>query len=498
LSGIKTLAKQTAWYGASNILSRFLNYLLTPLLTSVFASADYGKISTLFAYAAFLNIIFTYGLETAYFRFIQQEPEKKVYNTAFSSILISTLLITSVLWFSSDQIASFLEVPSHPEYVRWMLLIVAFDTFAVLPFSKLRHKGRPVKFAFVKSTNIIINIGFVLFFLYFCKNSSAGSYWSDIYNPEIGVGYVLLANLFASIITLVLLTKEIVVFRWELNLSFWKTLMKYSWPLLIVGFGGMINEMIDRFMLLKLYTGSSEEALSQIGIYSANYKLAVLIVIFIQTFRMGAEPFFFSQSASEDAPKIYSRIMKFFVIACCFCFLGVTLFLDVWKYFMGSTHKEYWNGLLVVPVLMLSKIFLGIYYNLSVWYKVTNKNLIGAWITITGVLVTALVNFFLIPYWGYWACATATVCCYGWMMIVSAMWGQKYYPVPYPWAKIILYITISIGLFFCYYFLREVILPIWVLHLASLGLCLIFLLVVFFIEKDEFRKFPVVGRFFQR
>jgi len=296
LSGIKTLAKQTAWYGASNILSRFLNYLLTPLLTSVFASADYGKISTLFAYAAFLNIVFTYGLETAYFRFIQQEPEKKVYNTAFSSILISTLLITSVLWFSSDAIASFLEMPSNPEYIRWMLLIVAFDTFAVLPFSKLRYSGRPIKFAFIKSSNIIINIGFVLFFLYFCKNSETGTFWSDLYDPNVGVGYVLIANLIASIVTLVLLTGEISVFRWELNPSFWKTLMKYSWPLLIVGFGGMVNEMIDRFMLLKLYNGTSQEALSHIGIYSANYKLAVLIVIFIQTFRMGAEPFFFSQS----------------------------------------------------------------------------------------------------------------------------------------------------------------------------------------------------------
>ena len=174
------------------------------------------------------------------------------------------------------------------------------------------------------------------------------------------------------------------------------------------------------------------------------------------------------------------------------------LFRSIWKYFMGSTHKEYWSGLLVVPILMLSKIFLGIYYNLSVWYKVTNKNLIGARITITGVVVTVIINFFLIPYWGYWACATAAVCCYGWMMIVSAIRGQKYYPVPYPWVKIILYVAISIGLFFFYYFLRGFILSGWTLHLASLGLCLIFLLVVLFTEKEEFRRFPVIGRFFQR
>jgi len=495
LSGIKTLAKQTVWYGASNIFSRFLNYLLTPLLTSVFISADYGKISTLFAYAAFLNIIFTYGMETAYFRFIQQQPEKKVYNTAFSSILISTLIITTLFWVLTPQIASFLEIPDHPEFIRWMLLIVAFDTLAVLPFSKLRYQGRPVKFAIIKTANIMINIGLVLFFLYLCKNSPDSSYWSGFYDKEIGVGYVMIANLVASIITLILLFGEIVTFRWELNPSFWKTLMKYSWPLLIVGFGGMVNEMIDRFMLLKLYNGTSQEALSQIGIYSANYKLAVLIVIFIQTFRMGAEPFFFSQSSSEEAPKTYARILKFFVIACCGCFLAVTLFLDVWKYFMGNTHKEYWSGLLIVPVLMLSKIFLGIYYNLSVWYKVTNKNLYGAWITITGVLVTVIVNYLLIPVWGYWACALATVCCYGWMMIASAVTGQKFYPVPYNWGKITLYILCSLTLFFCYFLIRNNTENLLTLHLSSAGFILLFLILVLRTERNELRKMPFIGRY---
>lgn len=497
MSKLKSLAKQTVWYGGSNILSRFLNYLLTPLLTSVFASADYGKISTLFAYAAFLNILFTYGMETAYFRFVQTEPENKVYNTAFSSILISTIVLTCILWMGSYEIAAFMEIPSHPEYIQWMLWIVALDTLAVLPFSKLRHLGRPVKFAMIKTLNILLNIGLVLFFLVICKNSSPDSLWFSFYNHETGVGYVLLANLAASALTLLLLCRELFAFKWELNRSFWKKLMHYSWPLLIVGFGGMVNEMIDRFMLLKLLPGTSEEALSQVGIYSANYKLAVLIVLFIQTFRLGAEPFFFSQSNAEDAPKTYARILKFFVIACCFCFLGVTLFLDLWKYFMGKTHSEYWSGLMIVPVLMLAKIFLGIYYNLSVWYKITNRNLTGAWITIMGVLITCTINYLLIPSIGYWACAVATVCCYGGMMIASAILGQKYYPVPYEWKNAAFYIGCSLGLFLLHQLLIRIYAANWYLFATGILLSLIFLLLIIQKERKELAGFPLIGRYFQ-
>jgi O-antigen/teichoic acid export membrane protein len=306
---------------------------------------------------------------------------------------------------------------------------------------------------------------------------------------------VIIANLVASGITLLLLSKEFLQFQFRLNKSFWKEMMIYSWPLIIVGFGGMVNEMIDRFMILKLYSGTTEQAYTQSGIYSANYKLAVLIVLFIQAFRLGAEPFFFKQSTDQNAAQTYARVMKFFVIACCFCFLGVVLFLDIWKYFMGTAHPEYYTGLKVVPVLMVAKIFLGIYYNLSVWYKLTNRNLTGAWITLAGAGITVLFNWIFIPVWGYTACAIATLICYGVMMLSSYLLGQKYYPVPYAWKKLLAYIVVCILLFGVHYAFSHLSVSIWLIHGFGLILLGAFTFFVLQVEKKEFQKMPFMGRF---
>jgi O-antigen/teichoic acid export membrane protein len=494
LSSVKKLAGQTLWYGLSSIFGRFLNYLLTPLLATIFASAEYGKITTLFAIAAFLNIIYTYGLETAYFRFSAKEPEEKVYNTSVSSILITTVLLTAAFLLLSKPIASFLEMPGHPEYVQWVICIVALDTLAVLPFAKLRYSGRPRKFAAIKVMNILVNVGLVLFFLYWCKNAEKGSLLAGLYNPKIGLGYVILANLVASVLTLLFLFAELFRFRFAIDKVFWKSMMAYSWPLIIVGLAGMVNELIDRFMLLKLVKGTTEEAYSQSGIYGANYKLAVLIVLFIQAFRMGAEPFFFKQSTEENAQRTYARVMKFFVIACCFCFLGVVLFLDVWKYFMGRAHPEYWTGLKVVPILMLAKLFLGVYYNLSIWYRLTNQNLVGAWITIGGAAITVMINFLFIPYLGYMACAIATLCCYGFMMVLSYRLGQKYYPVPYAWKKLTAYVAICILLFGLHQLIIYFVPASWVSHVFGLLLIGAFALFIIRIEKKEFVKIPYLNK----
>ncbi|MBK8951220.1 MAG: polysaccharide biosynthesis C-terminal domain-containing protein [Chitinophagaceae bacterium] len=274
-----------------------------------------------------------------------------------------------------------------------------------------------------------------------------------------------------------------------------KEMMSYSWPLIIVGFGGMINETIDRIMLLKLYPGTIEEAFSQSGIYSANYKLAVLIVLFIQAFRMGAEPFFFKQSTAENAQRTYARVMKFFVIACCFCFLGVTLFLDIWKYFMGTKRPEYYTGLKVVPILMTAKIFLGIYYNLSIWYKIKNKNLTGAWITLGGAAITILFNWIFIPIWGYMACAIATILCYGFMMAVSYTLGQKHYPVPYAWKKILAYIVICLLLFGLHQAFIQLDLNRWINRGAAMASIGLFALLVLNVERKEFAKMPFIRKF---
>lgn len=497
MSGIKKLAGQTIWYGVSSIFGRFLNYLLTPLLVTVFASGEYGKISTLFTIAAFFNIIYTYGLETSYFRFAALQPEPKVYNTCSSSIIITSILLSGVLLLLAGDIARFLEMPDHPEYITWVVLIVALDTLCVMPFAKLRFEGRPRKFAAIKILNILINVGLVVFFLVVCKNDyekDADTLFATLYNPRIGLGYVILSNLAASGLTLLMLGKEFMKFRFRLNHSFWKEMMRYSWPLIIVGFGGMVNETIDRIMLLKLYPGTTEEAFSQSGIYSANYKLAVLIVLFIQAFRLGAEPFFFKQSVEENAPRTYARIMKFFVIACCYCFLGVTLFLGIWKYFMGTAHPEYYSGLKVVPILMTAKIFLGVYYNLSIWYKLKNKNLTGAWITLGGAGITILFNWLFIPVWGYVACAIATILCYGFMMTTSYLLGQKHYPIPYAWKKILAYIAICILLFFMHRAFLLLNLNIWINHGVAIIFIGLFTLLITNTEKKEFQKIPVLRK----
>ena len=499
MSGIKKLAGQTLWYGVSSIFGRLLNYLLTPILTAIFLEREYGKISVLFTIAALLNIFYTYGMETSYFRFAAMQPEKKVYNTTSTSIWISTTLFTAILLLLVPPIAEFYELGKNPEYITWIILIVALDTLSVLPFAKLRFEGRPRKFAFIKVINIIVNVGLVLFFYLVCKpayENNTGSFFASLYKPEIGLGYVIIANMIASGLTLVLLSKELFQFRFRINPVFWKELISYSWPLIIVGFGGIINETIDRTMLLKLLPGSPDQNFAVSGIYSANYKLAILIVLFIQAFRLGAEPFFFKQSTGENAPRVYARVMKFFVIACCFCFLGVTMFLDIWKHFMSvNTHPNYALGLKVVPILMLAKIFLGIYYNLSIWYKLKDRNLTGAWITLGGALITFIINWFLIPVWGFMACAIATIACYGFMMVTSYILGQRHYPVPYAWKKILAYITICVLLFAIHYTIRYYSGSVWINHAVGILFLALFSLLVFRVERKEFEKMPFLRRF---
>lgn len=501
MSGIKQLASQTAWYGLSNIIGRFINYLLTPLLTSIYAPAAFGDISLLFAIAAFLNIIFTYGMETSYFRFIQLEEEKKVFNNALSSLLITTALFSAMLILPASSIAAYLQLAGHEEYILLVVGIVALDTIAVLPFSKLRHEGRPKKFALIKISNILINVSLVIFFLHVCKpafENGEKNIWSTLYSPSIGIGYVFVAQLIASGITLLLLFKEFKSFQLDINTRLVRDILIYSSPLIIVGFGGMINETIDRLMIVQRFDGTVEAAKAANGIYSANNKLAILIVIFIQTFRMGAEPFFFKTASNEDAKITYARIMNLFVIACCCCFLAVVLYLDIWKYFMG-VHKNpaYAEGLFIVPILMISKIFLGIYYNLSIWYKLTNKNMMGAIITIIGACITILVNYLFIPSMGYLASAIANLACYGIMMVISIWLGNKYYPVPYNWMKSFGFMVLAYAFYLIHQTMRNQSIDTASLHLAGTGLFLLYIIILMRIEKEELRKIPFLSKLYK-
>lgn len=500
MAGIKQLANQTAWYGLSNIIGRFINYLLTPLLTSIYAPAEYGDISLLFAIAAFLNIVFTYGMETSYFRFTQLEKESNVFNNAFTSLLGTTVLFSILLILPSEQIANYLELHGHKEFILYVIGIVALDTLSVLPFSKLRQEGRPRKFAFIKITNILVNVLLVIFFLQICKpafEEGKNNLFAHLYSPQIGIGYVFVAQLIASALTFILLWKEWKSYQFSWDAKLFKEIFIYSTPLIIVGFGGMINETIDRFMIIQRFSGSVEAAKTANGIYSANNKLAILIVIFIQTFRMGAEPFFFKTSTKEDAQKTYARIMHLFIIACCCCFLGVVLFLDVWKYFMGvRKNPAYIEGLYIVPMLMISKIFLGIYYNLSIWYKLTNKNTMGALITMIGAGATILINYLLIPSMGYVACAIANLVCYGLMMLISLWQGNKYYPIPYKWSKSMSYLALAYCIYMLHHWIRSSGTSVAMLHSLGLGLAGLFIFAVLQFEKEEMKKIPYLNKLY--
>ena len=498
MSGIKNLAGQTLWYGGSTIFSRLLNYLLTPYLTYELTRAQFGEFSLVYSILPFLTVIFTYGMETAYFRFVQKEEHKKnLYNTASVSLICSTVVFTALMILGNRGIANIISLKEHPEYITWSAFIIAFDTLALAPLAKLRQDGRPVKFAMVRIGSILINIAVTYFLITLSPrmlaanpNSIAGLY----YNKDLVVGYIIIANLAASVFTLLFLWKEFSAFKWEFNKELWKEMIIYTLPLLIVGFGGVINETFDRIMLGWWSPAAGETAKhAEVGTYSACYKLSILITLFIQAFRMGAEPFFFKQATGENAQKVYARVMKFFVITVCTMFLVVALFLDIWKYFISN--KVMWAGLKVVPVLLLANMFLGIYYNLSIWYKLTNKTMIGAYITLTGALITLAINYFFIPLYGYTACAWATFLCYGSMMVMSFLWGQKYYYIPYAWKKLLAYMVIVVLLFFLHTGINRLF-SSFILNIGS-GLILLsaFLLFILKIEKKEFQKLPVIGKY---
>lgn len=498
MAGIKQLAGQTLWYGVSTIIARLLNYLLTPYLTLKLSGASYGDMNLVYAMISFLFIIYTYGLETAYFRFSQkQENVQDLYNTTSVSIITSTILFTAVLWLFVKPLATITNVPEHPEYIKLALLIVAFDSLATIPFAKLRQDGRPLKYAFVRITAVLLNIGALYFFLTVSPRlakSNPNSVFAVLSNVTLETTYVIIANVLMSLFTLVLLWKEFKSFRWRFNASLWKEIIIYSSPMLIVGFGGMINETLDRLMLgwwgIPVAGGSVKD---DIGTYSACYKLAILITISIQAFRMGAEPFFFKQATGENPQRVYARVMKFFVIALCLMFLFVALYLDIWKHFIQN--KSMWVGLKVVPILLLANMFLGIYYNLSVWYKVTNKISAGAWITVSGTIITILINFIFIPRYSYVASAWATFFCYLTMMVTCYVWGQKEYPVPYAWKKLLAYILIVVLLFFIHkWFTMLWINETFSFILASI-LLLAFVAFIIKIEKNEFQKLPVIGKY---
>lgn len=447
MSPIKQLASQTAIYGLPTIVGRLLNYLLVPLYTYTFTTAEYGTVSELYAYVSFLMIILTYGMETALFNFSRNSDHKEqVYASILRSVFLTSLIFIVITSLFSGPIASIIRYPLHPEYIIWFGMILGMDAIASVAFAKLREQQKAGVFAFYKTVNILVNIALNLFFILYCPKAAAdpGNWVNGFYDPQIGIGYIFISNLVASAVTLLLLVPQ---FRAGLIVPASggpgiKLILSYALPLMLAGLAGMTNETIDRILIK--YLLPADIALSQNGIYGACYKISVIMTLFVQTFRFAAEPFFFSRASDQNAPSIYARVMNYFTVACMIIFLGTTMNISWISYFVG---EEFRQGIAVVPILLMANYFLGAFLNLSIWYKLTEATRWGAWLALGGALITLAGNFLFIPAYGYMASAWTTFVCYAVMMVVSYLVGRKYYPVPYNILKLGGYIAAAVLLY---------------------------------------------------
>jgi O-antigen/teichoic acid export membrane protein len=441
LNPLKKLAGQTAVYGLSSIIGRLLNYLLVPLYTHVFKNpSDYGVVSELYAWVAFLVVFLTFGMETAFFRFIQEKTNRtEVFQNSFLTLIgLNSFFFLVILFFNQD-IANAMLYAEHNEYIILLALIVCIDSISSLPLAKLRAEEKALKFAGIQFASIGVNIGLNLVFMLIFFNPE---------RPEEGVLFILISNLLSSLVKPLLLYKDFLTIKLKYNIALAKEMLFYAFPLVIAGFAGIINETLDRILLKHiLFTpeNSLENATAQVGIYSAVYKLAMLVTILLQAYRYAAEPFFFSKAKDQDRNKTYVKVMNIFVAAVCLVFLGVSLNIDIFKHFIQN--ETYWVGLGVVPILLLANVFLGIYYNQSIWYKLSGQTRFGAYIAIGGACLTILINVLFIPTYGFYASAWATLIVYAAQMIASYLLGQKYYPIKYNVRKFFVYLILSLLIF---------------------------------------------------
>lgn len=436
MNPLKKLVGQTAIYGLSSVIGRLLNYLLVPLYTRYFLPAEYGVVTEIYAYVAFLVIILTYGLETAFFRFSKKDNDVKiVYSTALISLIVSSLVFVMLMFASSSLIANWMGYAVHTEYIEWFAIIIALDAISSISFAKLRAQNKAIRFASIRLVNIFINISLNIYFIVY---------------QEFGIEYIFIANLISSVITIFLLLPEMLTSVWKFDKILWKKMMIYALPLLIAGLAGMTNETIDR-VLLKHLLPNPATAATELGLYGAFYKLSIIMILVIQTFRFAAEPFFFAQEKEGNGKKIYADVMKYFTIIMAIIFLGVTIFYDFIKGFLGSEYHDE-RGFLVVSILLLANLFLGIYYNLSIWYKLTEKTKYGAYLSIFGAIITLALNFILIPIIGFVGSAWATLACYFSMTVTSYYLGKKHFLVPYNIKRIGVYLFSMLGIYFFIYF----------------------------------------------
>ncbi len=439
----KNLFKQTAIYGLATVLPRMLSFLLVRLYTGILPTAEYGEVSIILSWMVFFNVILSYGMETGFFRFYNSEKDKQnvIATTTISIFWSSVFFLFGALIFRNS-LAAMANV--DVQYITYAIWILVLDALVIIPFSQLRANQRPIKYAIIKIGNVAVNLGFNIFFLLFLPKlaqSNPNSFFDNLYVENFEIGYIFVAQLLASLLTLIVLSPNYISLNRKFDAVLWKKMMKYGLPILVAGIAFAVNEHFDKILLG--YLLPENIAKSEVGAYSACYKLGLFMVLFATAFRLGIEPFFFSHSGNENAPQTYAVITKYFVIMGSLILLGVIVFADVLK-FLLLDNKSYWEAMKVVPLIILANFCLGIYNNLSVWYKLTDKTQIGAYISIVGAVLTLVLNYMLIPKYSYYGSAIATIAAYGSMMIISYVLGNKYYPIPYDMEKIGGYLGLSI------------------------------------------------------
>ena len=478
-------------------MARFINYLLVPIQTAKFTAAggQYGIITNVYAYVALLIIILTYGMETTFFRFMNKAGERpeKVYSTTLATVGTTSLLFAVVVLLFGSTIASWLGYADHPAYIMVMYTTVAIDAFTAIPFAYLRCKHRPWKFAALKMLNIVLNIVLNLLYLvilpYF-KINPLGIYDANFTLDVVWVFYI---NMFCSVATLLFLWKELKGFRFGFDWQLCKRMLRYTWPLLVMGVAGQLNQTASQIIFPYMFDGSTADARTQLGIYGACIKIAMIMVMITQAFRFAYEPFVFGKSRDSDNKETYAKVMKFYIIFTLLAFLAVVGYIDVLRYVVG---KSYWDGLRVVPIVMAAEIMFGVFFNLSFWYKLTDRTIWGAWFSGLGCIVLIAVNVLFVPVYGYMACAWAGFAAYGISMVVSYFAGQKYYPVPYPLRDIAFYVVVAIVLFVAIEFSNAT-MPLW--GAISVNTLLLAVFAGIIIRRDmPLSALPIVGRYFHR
>ncbi len=434
MSFVKNLASQTALYGLTN-MSRLINFLiLAKLHSTVLSQVESGVQGNFYSYISFFNVLFTYGLETAFFRFASKTADpKSVFGTAYISLMVSSVLLIFLGWTIWPSLAGLTGFASQPKYLIYLAAILLVDTLAAIPYARLRQQNKPIKFAAIKIAGMLAFLLLNLFFLWFCPAVSEGKFcgfaqdWiNSFYDSQNKLEYIFLANLFSSLLSFILLSPQIFGFRYGFDKQLWKQMMQFAWPLLLMGLLGMTNETLDRILIPKLINGN--DGLIQNGIYSQCYKISIFLTVFVQAFKFAAEPFFFSKANDNNAQKIYALVMDWFVLVCIFVITILLLYIDLAKHLLD---EKFWEGLKIVPILLFANLFMGIHTNLSIWYKVTDKTIWGFLIAMCGAVFTITLNIIWIPKQGYMGAAWATLISYAAMALLSYFIGQKFYKIPY-------------------------------------------------------------------